>query len=100
MHMPSLLTRLLLVAAVPLTLLGATTSEAFAQAPDAGNDPYEWKWAFPLLGDNVAELVIKVRLPWGIGLNYVCVDQPIDIDRIAVGVNDSEMVDISELIKF
>src|SRR6185503_20250138 len=78
MHMPSFLTRLLLVAAVALTLLGATTSEAFAQAPDAGNDPYEWKWAFPLLGDKVAERGIKVPLPWGIGVNYVFVDQPID----------------------
>ena len=98
--MLSLLTRLSRDAAVILALLLWTTNQAFAQAPDAGNDPYEWEWAFPLLGDKVAERGIKVPLPWGIGVNYVFVDQPIEISRIAVGVNDSEMVDISDLIVF
>jgi hypothetical protein len=98
--MRSLPTRLLLRAAVILALLLGAIPRAFAQAPDAGNDPYEWKWAFPLLGDKVAERGIKVPLPWGIGVNYVFVDQPIEISRIAVGVNDSEMVDISDLIVF
>jgi hypothetical protein len=39
-------------------------------------------------------------LPWGVGLNYAYVDQPISITKIAVGVNDSAPVDITNAIKF
>ncbi|HEX6765998.1 MAG TPA: hypothetical protein VF103_10985 [Polyangiaceae bacterium] len=76
------------------------SSIALAQAPDAGNSPGEWPYVFPLLGDKVAHRGIKLPLPFGLGLNYVFIDQPIEISRVAVGVNDSEMVDISHLIKF
>lgn len=78
----------------------ALTSEALAQAPDAGNKPYEWPYVFPAWGDKVAGRGIKIPLPFGVGLNYVFLDQPIEINRIAVGVDDSEMVDISDFIKF
>jgi hypothetical protein len=97
--MPGLPTRLPAFAGLTLALL-ATPTEAFAQAPDAGNAPYEWPYVFPLLGDKVAERGIKIPLPFGAGLNYVFLDQPIEINRIAVGVNDSEMVDLSDFIVF
>jgi len=71
-----------------------------AQAPDAGNDPYEWPYRFPLWGEKLGERGIRFPLPFGIGLNYVFVDQPIEISRVAVGVNDSEMVDLSEILEF
>lgn len=73
---------------------------AFAQAPDAGNSPHEWPHAFPIWGPRLAKRGVDFMLPWGVGLNYAFVDQPIEISRVAVGVNDSEMVDISELITF
>jgi len=78
----------------------ATSASAFAQAPDAGHDAIEWDYTFPLLGDKVAERGIKLPLPFGLGVNYAFVDQPIEISRVAVGVNDSEMVDLSNLIEF
>jgi len=78
----------------------ATSTTSFAQAPDAGHDAIEWDYTFPLLGDKVAERGIKLPLPFGLGLNYAYVDQPIDISRVAVGVNDGEMVDLSNLIEF
>ncbi|HEU5073371.1 MAG TPA: hypothetical protein VFU02_04350, partial [Polyangiaceae bacterium] len=78
----------------------ASSSPTFAQAPDAGHDASEWDYTFPIWGDKVAERGIKLPLPFGLGINYAFVDQPIEISRVAVGVNDSEMVDISNLIEF
>jgi hypothetical protein len=75
-------------------------ASAFAQAPDAGNAPARWPYSFPLWGEKLAERGLQFPLPFGIGLNYAFIDQPIDISRIAVGVNDSEMVDLSDLIVF
>jgi hypothetical protein len=43
---------------------------------------------------------MKFPLPFGIGLNYAYINQPINISRIAVGVNDSEMIDLSDVIVF
>lgn len=86
---------------LPLALaVVATSKNALAQAPDAGHDAIEWDYMFPLLGDKVAERGIKLPLPFGLGLNYVYLNQPIEISRVAVGVNDGEMVDLSELIEF
>ena len=78
----------------------ATSTTSFAQAPDAGHEAIEWDYTFPLLGDKVAERGIKLPLPFGIGLNYAFADQPIEISRVAVGVNDGEMVDLTDLIEF
>jgi len=75
-------------------------SNAFAQAPDAGHDAIEWDYTFPLLGNKAAERGIKLPLPFGLGLNYAFVDQPIEISRVAAGVNDGEMIDLSNLIEF
>jgi hypothetical protein len=97
--MPSRTFRITTRATLGLALF-AVSNPASAQAPDAGNTPYEWPYVFPLLGEKVAQRGIKVPLPFGVGLNYAFADQPIEISRIAVGVNDSEMVDISDFIVF
>jgi hypothetical protein len=78
----------------------ATANTAHAQAPDAGNEPHRWPYKFPIWGDKLAERGLNFPLPFGIGLNYAFVDQPIEISRVAVGVNDSEMIDLSEVIEF
>jgi hypothetical protein len=98
--MPSLRSRIGARAGLLLALLTTSATPALAQAPDAGNSPYDWPYVFPLLGGKVAERGIKIPLPFGLGANYVFMDQPIEINRIAVGVNDSEMVDISDFIVF
>lgn len=81
-----------------LALLSA--KGAFAQAPDVGHAPHEWPHAFPIWGPKLAQRGVDFMLPWGVGINYAFVDQPIEISRVAVGVNDSEMVDLSEMIEF
>jgi hypothetical protein len=78
----------------------ALPARAFAQAPDAGNTPRDWPYTFPLWGDKLAQKGLNFPLPFGIGLNYAYINQPIKISRIAVGVNDSELVDITKLITF
>lgn len=86
---------------LPLLLaLLALPSAAGAQAPDAGHAAGKWPYALPFWGEKLAERGLKFPLPFGIGLNYAFIDQPIEISRIAVGVNDSEMVDLSDLIVF
>ena len=65
-----------------------------------GTSRRKWPYAFPLFGDKVSEQGIKMPLPFGIGVNYAYANQPIEISRIAVAVNDGEYVDLSELIKF
>jgi hypothetical protein len=87
-------------AALAFAFTSLTTAEALAQAPDAGHAPSRWPYKFPLWGDKLAERGISFPLPFGIGLNYAYANQPIDISRVAVGVNDSEMVDLSSILKF
>ncbi len=76
------------------------TCPARAQAPDIGHAPSTWEYVFPIWGDKLAERGLKFMLPWGLGVNYMYMNQPIEITKIAIGVNDSEMVDISDLIEF
>ena len=78
----------------------ALPGSAFAQAPDAGHAPGNWPYTFPLWGEKLAQRGLNFPLPFGIGLNYAYINQPIKISRVAVGVNDSEMVDLSNLIVF
>jgi hypothetical protein len=85
--------------ALVISLL-ALPEAASAQAPDAGHEPTKWPYVFPLWGEKLAERGLQFPLPFGIGLNYAFIDQPIEISRIAVGVNDSEMTDLSDLIVF
>ena len=86
------------------TLLGvaafAWSTTASAQSPDAGHEPEKWPYAFPLWGQALSGRGIKLPLPFGFGLNYAYANQPIEISRIAVAVNDSEYVDLSKLIVF
>jgi hypothetical protein len=73
---------------------------ASAQAPDAGHGATTWPYKFPIWGEKLAERGIRFPLPFGIGLNYAYADQAIAISRIAVGVNDGPMTDLSKVLKF
>jgi hypothetical protein len=83
-----------------VAVLLALPASALAQAPDAGHEPTPWPYTFPLFGEKLAERGIQFPLPFGVGLNYAYIDQPIEISQIAVGLNDGEMVDLSDLIVF
>lgn len=91
--------RAVCIALATLGLL-ALPITAFAQAPDVTGTPGTWPYTFPLMGHKLAERGMRFPLPFGVGLNYVYVDQPIDISRVAVGVDDGEMVDLSNFIVF
>jgi hypothetical protein len=91
--------RAIRIALFTLSLL-AFPATAFAQMPDVTGTPSTWPYTFPLMGGKLAERGMRFPLPFGLGVNYAYVNQPIDISRIAVGVNDSEMVDLSKLIVF
>lgn len=95
----SLTYRALRAAALAVSLF-ALPLPGVAQAPDAGNPPADWPYYFPFWGERLAERGLQLPLPFGIGLNYAFIDQPIEISRIAAGVNDGEMVDLSDLIVF
>jgi hypothetical protein len=43
---------------------------------------------------------MKFMLPWGVGVNYAYINQPISITKIAVGVNDGAPVDVTQFLKF
>jgi len=75
-------------------------ARALAQAPDAGNAAEKWPYALPLFGDALSGRGIRMPLPIGLGVNYAFADQPIKISRLAVGANDSEMVDMTNFIVF
>lgn len=69
-------------------------------SPDVGNAPYEWDKTFPIWGKMLAKKGIKFPLPWGVGMNYTYVNQDIEIPEVAVAVNDSDYVDLSDVIDF
>ncbi|HSC86333.1 MAG TPA: hypothetical protein VLC09_03650 [Polyangiaceae bacterium] len=100
------LARTLGIASLALAAVVVSPGEALAQSmppgggPDAGNPPQKWPHALPLFGGGAATRGIKMPLPFGVGLNYAFVDQQIDISRVAVGVNGSELTDISDVIVF
>ena len=80
--------RALLAASVVLSALLAS-ARARADAPDLGNDPYEWKYLFPITGTELASKGIRFPFPFGIGLNYLQIVQDVNIDSVEVAVNDA-----------
>ena len=103
MTKPLVILRQIRVPLVILSLLAfPATAWAQAQAPDIDvtGTPKTWPYAFPLMGHKLAERGMKFPLPFGVGLNYAFANQPIEISRVAVGVNDGEMVDITDTIVF
>jgi hypothetical protein len=67
---------------------------------DLKGQPYPYRDVFPLGGKRLAKRGVAFPRPWGVGLNYMFMQQPIDITSIALGVNDSGMTDVSKFIKF
>jgi hypothetical protein len=70
------------------------------ETPDGGNEPYEWKYVFPIWGKDLANKGIKFPLPFGVGLTYLEAIQPIDVKNLQVAVNDGEFQDMSRFVKF
>jgi hypothetical protein len=81
-------------------VLVCTPSMARADAPDLGNDPYEWNYMFPLTGTKLASKGIRFPLPFGIGLNYLQIMQDVNIDSVRVAANDGEFVDLTKYLEF
>ena len=92
--------RLIRVGVALSVLLLAKSDHAHAQYNGSiKNPPYTYEDPLPILGKKVAGRGIQFPLPWGVGLNYMFMKQPVDITNIKLGVNDSEMADMSGFIK-
>jgi hypothetical protein len=76
------------------------TGIARAEVPDGGNEPYDWKYVFPIWGKDLASKGIKFPYPFGIGVTYLEAVQPIDVKHLQVAVNDGEFKDMSKFVKF
>lgn len=87
-------------ASVALSALLAAPAAMAAEVPDIGNEPYEWKYVFPIWGKDLASKGIKFPLPFGVGITYLEAIQPIDVKNLEVAVNDGEFKDVSRFVKF
>lgn len=84
-----------------LALLSLCASVASAQnSPETGNPPYEWDYRLPVFGKRLAKRGIVFPMPWGIGLNYAWIDQPIHIQDLELAINDSKFVSLADVVKF
>ena len=77
---------------------------ASAEATDEPNlrlhaTPQPWPHLFPLLGKGAAARGVELPQPIGIGLNYMYLVQDVNIDRIALSLNDNPTRD-ADFIKF
>jgi hypothetical protein len=73
---------------------------AAQNSPEAGGKPYDYHYRLPIWGERLAARGIRFPLPWGVGLNYAFIDQPVNINSIALAVNDGEFHDLSKIVKF
>ena len=91
----------MIAAAAALALLLASPNPAHAaETPDFGNEPYEWKYVFPIWGKNLASKGLLFPYPFGFGITYLEAVQPIDVKNLEVAVNDGEFTDVSRFVKF
>lgn len=57
--------------------------------------PYFW----PILGERVAAKGVELPLPWGVSVQMFSMSQDVSIDRIALGFNDNDPIEI-DFIEF
>ena len=60
----------------------------------------EYPYMFPAFGDNVMEKGFDIPFPHGVMLNIVQSKQDLLIEDLAVGINGSELVDLSDIVRF
>ncbi|WP_167619584.1 hypothetical protein [Maribellus sediminis] len=60
----------------------------------------EYPYTFPILGSKAFEKGFNIPYPAGGMLNYFIAKQDVVIPEIAIGFNNSEMVDLTELLEF
>jgi len=90
-------------AAMGLAAASLVTSADRAHAQYAGDlrqAPYAYEDIFPIFGKKLAARGVAFPLPWGVGLTYLFMQQPIDISNIALGVDDRALVDVGQVVKF
>ncbi len=58
----------------------------------------DYDYVFPIWGDRVYKKGFDIPYPAGIMLTTFAVSQKMVIDEISLGVNESEMVDFSDII--
>ncbi len=64
-------------------------AEPNVAAPTTARNPKRYPYFFPLLADRATARGAQLQLPWGIGVNYLYMNQQINISKIALSVNDN-----------
>lgn len=59
----------------------------------------DYPYLFPLWGDKVQKMGIKMPLSAGVGLNYLWSESDLLIQNISVGFNNGPMTDLSDVIR-
>jgi len=72
-------------------VLSTATAQAEPQGgpPRSARNPKRYPYFFPLLADRATARGANLQLPWGIGVNYLYMNQQIQISKIALSVNDN-----------
>ena len=95
------------IASIVLTLAAASPSQAQYSDLDMGMSKTEhdsllanYDNIFPILGRKTLEKGFRTPAPLGLNLNYFAGSQGIEISNLALAVNESEWVDVSNVILF
>lgn len=60
----------------------------------------DYPYLFPIWGDKVQKLGIKMPLPAGLSVNYLWQESDLNISDLMVGFNNGPMVDLAEIVRF
>lgn len=99
--------KLLVTIAIPVAISGAVWGQGIGRSDSPAYKPYydslkgmDYPYALPIFGKQAYKRGYDLSLAWGISGIYFAQTQEIVIDQTLIGINGSEMVDISRFIRF
>ncbi|MFV0589960.1 MAG: hypothetical protein ACK5M7_01125 [Draconibacterium sp.] len=79
---------------------GYTASAQYSQYEKRDSTAAKYPYKFPILGSKAFEKGFNIPYPAGGMLNYFTAKQDVVIPEIAIGFNNSEMLDLTDLLEF
>ncbi|WP_297097586.1 hypothetical protein [uncultured Draconibacterium sp.] len=80
--------------------LAQTSYGQYSQLQKRDSVAVSYPYKFPILGSKAYERGFNIPYPAGGMLNYFVAKQDVEIPEIAIGFNNSEMLDLTELLEF
>jgi len=77
-----------------------TTHAQYSQLQKGDTVKTEYPYVFPILGSKAFEKGFNIPYPLGGMFNYFTAKQDVVIPEIAIGFNNSEMLDLTDLLEF